>query len=107
MTPGALRYREIRLCSNGGGYEALPEGNVTLDLAGVRGRVQAAGTEVVDARVMLIVRHRPELTVGRSGRVLVKSDDPIEARAALDWFFESAGLDVRFRPTVDRSQETG
>ena len=107
MNSAPLRYQEIRLCSNGGGYEAIPEGTVTFDLAAIRARVAATGTDVVDARVMLIVRYRPELTVGRSGRVLVKSDDPIEAREALDWLFASAGLDVRFRATVDRGQVTG
>lgn len=89
---GRVAYRALRLCSSGGGFEAIPERSILLDLATVRARLEADGIEVVDARVMLIVRTDPEITVSRSGRILVKSRDGPKAEGAVERFLRRAGL---------------
>jgi len=68
-------YRTLRLCSGGGGYEALPVGRAQLDLRRLRGALERAGIPSIDARVMLIVSLGPEVTVAASGRILIKTGD--------------------------------
>ena len=79
-----VEYRELRLCSNKGAFEALPSHPLVLDLSSVREALERRGREVTDARVMLIVPGTPELTIARDGRVLVKSRDAAAARAAFE-----------------------
>ena len=75
-----MAYRPLRLCSNGGGIEAVPDTPRTLDLPQLRRELQGQGIDVIDARVMLIAATDPEVTISRSGRLLFKTPDP--ARAA-------------------------
>ena len=77
-------YRALKLCAQGGGYEAIPEPAKRLDLHQLRLRLASEGVTVVDARVMLIARLPPEVTIGRSGRLLFKTPDPDEAGRALE-----------------------
>ncbi|MFZ0892842.1 MAG: hypothetical protein WB778_06840 [Thermoplasmata archaeon] len=72
-------YRTLRLCSSRGAFEAIPDPPLRLDLAEARERLAANGTEVVDARVMLIIRLDHEVTVSRDGRILVKTRDKAAA----------------------------
>ena len=95
MPATPLRYRSLRLCSSGGGFEAVPEQRLALDLAGIRARLERHGVGVTDARVMLIVALTPELTVSRSGRLLVKTNDPSAAQGVVRRFFALAGLSVQ------------
>jgi len=93
MSRSTEAYRTLRLCSGGGGYEALPVARRHLDLAPVRRRLEAQGRHVVDARVMLIVSGTPEVTISSAGRVLIKTSDPTIAERT----FES------LRPLLDRA----
>jgi len=77
-------YRRLRLCSNNGGYEAIPDPPNPLDLPAVRAALEKAGVPVVDARVMLIVSLAPEVTISRAGRLLFKTRDPRAAAAAFE-----------------------
>lgn len=72
-------YRKLRLCSNNGGYEAIPEPSLHLDLGAVRSTLEAQGIAVVDARVLLVAATDPEVTISRSGRLLFKTRDPAAA----------------------------
>lgn len=77
-------YRALRLCSHGGGFEALPDPPRPLDLVGIRSALESAGVPVVDARVLLIAGLSPEVTISRSGRLLFKTADEAAAKRALD-----------------------
>ena len=77
-------YRRLRLCSGHGGYEALPETAVVLDLAHAKESLTRAGVSVVDARVMLIASFSPEVTISRAGRILFKTQDASEAQRAFE-----------------------
>lgn len=79
MPPSAARYRTIRLCAGGGGYEALPDPPRRLDLVTLRRALEARGKTVVDARVMLLVLGEPEVTISAGGRVLIKTKDATAA----------------------------
>jgi hypothetical protein len=76
-------YRTLRLCSKGGGYEAIPEPQRRLDLVRLRSTLEATGVKVVDARVMLIAGSDPEVTIAQNGRLLFKTSDPEAAERAL------------------------
>jgi hypothetical protein len=75
-------YRRLRLCSNNGGYEAIPEPPFSLDLGVARTALEREGIAVVDARVMLVAATDPEVTISRSGRLLFKTRDPAAAERA-------------------------
>jgi hypothetical protein len=75
-------YRTLRLCSNNGAYEALPDPPRPLDLRKVRGLLEREGIAVVDARVMLIAALDPEVTISRNGRLLFKTRDGAVAERA-------------------------
>jgi hypothetical protein len=75
-------YRRLRLCSNSGGYEAIPEPPLHLDLASARSRLERDGIAVVDARVMLVAAMDPEVTISRTGRLLFKTRDSAAADRA-------------------------
>jgi hypothetical protein len=77
-------YRTLRVCSNGGAYEALPEPARPLDLRHVRGVLEREGIAVVDARVMLLAALDPEVTISRNGRLLFKTRDAVAAERAFD-----------------------
>ena len=67
-----MSYSGLRLCSGRAAFEAVPRPRVSLDLVRVRGRIEAEGVPVIDARVMLIAGERQEVTIDRDGRILIK-----------------------------------
>jgi hypothetical protein len=69
-------YRRLRVCTSGGGFEAVPNPPVRLNLANARRLLEAEGVAVVDARVMLIAGTDPETTISANGRMLFKTRDP-------------------------------
>jgi hypothetical protein len=74
-------YRSLRLCTSGGGFEAVPDPPRAVNLAEVRSALERDGVSVVDARVMLIAALASETTISRTGRVLIKTADPRQADA--------------------------
>jgi hypothetical protein len=77
-----MGYRHLRLCSGGGGYEAVPDPGLSLDLAAVAERLRREGLSVTDARVLLIVGGDPEVTISRAGRLMFKTPDERRATEA-------------------------
>lgn len=68
-------YRTLEVCSNRGGFETVPEPPRPIDLVRARHRLESAGIAVVDARVMLIAALEAEVTISRTGRILLKTPD--------------------------------
>ncbi|MGA8664765.1 MAG: hypothetical protein WB809_06860 [Thermoplasmata archaeon] len=62
----------------------MPDPPRRLDLARVRAALERDGTSVIDARVMLIAALGSETTISRTGRVLIKTDDPREAERVFE-----------------------
>ena len=92
------RYAPVRLCSGKGAYEAIPEPPAQLDLDRVAHSLEASGSQVTHARVMLIVRSEPEVTLSRDGRILVKTKDPKAAERAV----RDVWLRIRGHPAGSR-----
>jgi len=88
-------YETVRLCSGKGSYEALPRRGYTFDLERARHLLESEGIPVTNARVMLIVSTKPEITLSRNGRILIKTRDPREAERALDSLLEHLRLPGR------------
>jgi hypothetical protein len=91
-------YRTLRICSNGGGYEAVPDPPRRVDLARVRLALEKEGVGVVDARVMLIVGTDPEATISQNGRLLFKTSDPEAAGRAFTRLLPVLGSATSERP---------
>jgi hypothetical protein len=85
-------YRRLRLCSNNGGYEAIPEPPHPLDLRAVKEALDKEGIPVVDARVMLIATLQSEVTISRAGRLLFKTRDASAAERAFETLRALLGL---------------
>lgn len=79
-----MGYETLKLCSGRAAFEAIPNPKLALDLPTIRDRLIADGVEVIDARVMLIFSLGPEVTLGRDGRLLIKTDDPKAASAVFE-----------------------
>ena len=94
-------YRKLRLGSNSGAYEAIPDPPRPLDLAAVRRSLEREGIAVVDARVMLLVGLDPEVTIGRNGRILFKTRDPAAAERAFERLRRHLGLPVSAEKPVE------
>ena len=92
--------RPLTLCSNRGGYEAVPERSTHLDLTGVRTLLESAGIPLVDARVMLIASLEAETTISASGRLLFKTRDGAVAARALAQLRRLLGADPVAPPSV-------
>jgi len=94
-----MAYRPLRLCSNGGGIEAVPDSPRNLDLVQLRRELEAQGISVIDARVMLIAATDPEVTISRSGRLLFKTPEAPRAAALFERLMGLSALrDPRRRP---------
>jgi hypothetical protein len=90
-------YRTLRICSSGGGFEAVPDPPRKLDLQRVRVALEQGGEPVVDARVMLIAGKDPEVTISQNGRLLFKTSDPKAADRAF----------ARLLPIIEDASGTG
>ncbi|MGP8078817.1 MAG: hypothetical protein ACLQD8_00430 [Thermoplasmata archaeon] len=83
-SPPQERYRTLRLCSGGGGFEAIPRRPARIDLVRLRTRLTAAGIGAVDARVMLIAAFEAEVTISVGGRILIKTSEAALAEQLFD-----------------------
>jgi hypothetical protein len=85
-------YETLKLCSGRAAFESIPNPKLTLDLPAIRAKLEAQGIDVVDARVMLIFRLEHEVTLGRDGRLLIKTADPRAADEVFRTLDRIAGL---------------
>lgn len=70
-----VRLATVRPCKGSSGTEVLPESKLDLSMDASATALREAGMEVTDARVLLIVRESPQVTLYPSGRMLVHTDD--------------------------------
>lgn len=87
-----MGYETLRLCTGRAAFEAIPNPKLALDLGRIRSTLEGSGVPVVDARVMLMFRLGADVTLGRDGRVLIKTSDPKAADAAFRRLDELLGL---------------
>ena len=95
-----MGYETLKLCSGRSAFESIPNPKLDLDLSAIRGKLEAAGVRVVDARVMLIFQLEHEVTLGRDGRILIKTADPKAADRVFQALDRIAGLSLRGSGTV-------
>jgi hypothetical protein len=70
----------VRPCKGSTGTEVLPEGKIAISMGDAARRLEGAGYQVTNAKVLLIVRGKPQVTLYPSGRMLVHTDDLDMAR---------------------------
>jgi len=71
----------VQPCKGSSGTEVLPEGKFDISIGDSAKRLREAGMDVTNARVLLIVRGSPQVTLYPSGRMLVHTDDLDRAKA--------------------------
>lgn len=77
----------LRPCRSDSAYLALPDSRLDLDLGAVDRLLQEHGYEVLNVKVMLIATGEEEITVYRSGKLLIKTRDPEVAAREADRFW--------------------
>lgn len=70
----------LRPCRGIAAYASVPKKNLRLDLGRCKSRLEKAGYEVIDAKVMLVAKKDTDVTVYQSGKLLVNTDDKEVAR---------------------------
>ncbi len=75
----------LRPCKTSAAFEAIPEGDLDLDLDDLEARLVGDGWRTVaNARVLLVVAKDLEATVFPSGKVLIKTTERPEAERVWD-----------------------
>lgn len=77
-------YFILRPCKGSVGFIATPKKNIWLNLREEAEKLQKAGYKIVDADIMLIAEDDVELTIYRSGKILARTDNENDAKAAID-----------------------
>ncbi|MGD0250324.1 MAG: hypothetical protein ABSB97_05500 [Thermoplasmata archaeon] len=100
-------YRTLRVCSNSGAFEAVPDSSRPVDLVRVRRHLEQDGIAVVDARVMLIAALEVEVTISRTGRLLFKTRDEKTAQRCFDRLRPLLGLEASPAAPESRGAKAG
>ncbi len=87
-----MTYYLMKPCRTATAFVSTLKKPARVDLGEAAGRLRSAGWTVNDVKVMLILEGEPELTLYESGKILVKTDDSVRARAAVDRVYEAIGL---------------
>ncbi len=87
-----MTYYLMKPCRTATAFVSTLKRPARVDLGGAADRLRTAGWQVNDVKVMLILEGEPELTLYESGKILVKTNDPERARAAIDRVYETIGL---------------
>jgi ArsR family metal-binding transcriptional regulator len=64
----------VKPCKSTAAYEAVPSGNLRLDLSALPSKLKPLGYELIaDAKVMLVMmKHDNEISIYPSGKLLIK-----------------------------------
>jgi hypothetical protein len=87
-----MTYYLLRPCRTATAFISTLKRPSRVDLADAASRLERAGWHVNDVKVMLILEGEPELTLYESGKVLVKTDDELQARRTIDRVYETIGV---------------
>ena len=84
MSEAKKEYYMMRPCKGTVGFVATLRKNTRLDLKQCALRLKSAGYDILDAEVMLIANKDVELTIYKSGKILVKTDNEKTAKGAVE-----------------------
>lgn len=87
-----MSYYLLKPCRTATAFVTTLKKPRRLDLGDVRARLERAGHQVTDVKVMLIIEGDPEMTLYESGKALIKTDDEREARSAVGRVYETIGI---------------
>ena len=93
-----MTYYLMKPCRTATAFVSTLKKPMRVDLEQAARRLREAGWSVHDVKVMLILEGDPELTLYESGKILVKTDDAEQARAAIDRAYAAIGLALPVAP---------
>ncbi len=83
----------LKLCKTNAVYEALPEKRAALDVGSFAQKFRSAGYAIMaELPQMMIAKKGCELTIYRSGRILIKTDSRDEAEKASEEAYRILGI---------------
>ena len=87
-----MTYYLLKPCRTATAFISTLKKARRVDLNAAAERLRQMGWIVSDVKVMLILDGDPELTMYESGKILVKTDDEVAARASIDRVYEAIGI---------------
>jgi hypothetical protein len=87
-----MTYYLLKPCRTATAFISTLKKARRVDLSAAAERLRQSGWIVSDVKVMLILDGDPELTMYESGKILVKTDDEVAARASIDRVYEAIGI---------------
>lgn len=93
----------LRPCKNTAAFEALPDnGRLQVDLDALEGTLVSGGWAlVVNAAVMLIVKRDVEVSIYRSGKMLIKTREPDVALTLFRELHPHIEPDASHEPSIE------
>ena len=84
-----MTFETLKICKSKGAYEAIPTKNTKLDLDALEKKLMSAGYKIIcNAKVMLIVEDKCEVSIFPNGRLLLKTNLENQARESAEIVYE-------------------
>lgn len=99
-----MTYYLLMPCKTTAAFISTLKNPRRIDLDRAQRTLVAAGYEVEDLSVMLIVNTDPELTLYESGKTLIKTADAEAARRAIDGVYGVLGISEPPKPSPTPSE---
>ena len=87
-----MTYYLLKPCKTSAGFTSTLKKRTKLNLKDAKPRLEAAGYNVTDVEVMLILEGPGGMTVYESGKILLKTNDKDEAQRQVDAVYGILGL---------------
>ena len=83
----------VQPCKRSSGTEVQLEKRISIGISAAARNLRAQGFEVTNARVLLVVKDKPKVTMFPSGRMIVNTSDLEQARQRAIQVLAALGLD--------------
>jgi len=87
-----VTYYLLKPCKTSAGFTSTLKKRTKLNLKDAKPKLEAAGYKVTDVEVMLILEGPGGMTVYESGKILLKTNDKVEAQRQVDSVYNILGL---------------
>ncbi|ATZ60604.1 MAG: hypothetical protein BME93_00105 [Methanosarcinales archaeon Met12] len=78
----------VKPCKTSAAYEAIPDKDLCFDIDESAERLKQDYDIVANAKIMLIVKGACEISIHRTGKLIIKTDSEEKAKEAADKIYE-------------------
>lgn len=90
-----MSYFMMRPCRTTAAYVATLRKHLVLNLAEARDALAQDGYRITDCGVLLLIHDKPERTLYKTGRILVKGGEEPDARRAVEEIYDRLAITER------------